>query len=88
MATIVLILRSTAICNEFGLAPDATADSSGDDLAKSELQEQNALQTYAIDQAAFNTVGRVPLIKRLFEFSDSDMQRYVCSSMERFGVDS
>lgn len=61
-------LPSAALIVDDGVSNDEAS-------TKKVLMEQQALQKYAVDHAVYGVVGRVSLMKRLFEFVDSDVQR-------------
>jgi len=66
------IWQIQAIVAEFG---EPEPDPLEDHPQLKKLQSENLIQEYIIDSLTTSFVGRKSLVKRLFEFVDSDVQR-------------
>ena len=70
-----------ALADEFGLPQDVDVDATpmpaAGDVSGAVADDDDALQSYFMEQASLDFVGRKPLLARLQEFADSDVQAYV-----------
>jgi len=86
----LIFVGVAAIQKQFSLSPEEAPANARESEEEAMIDEQNVLQSYALEQNAFSVVGRAALIKRLFEFVDSDVQRnpLVVTSKPGFGKSS